>query len=644
MKLPRMLLPAWGRLLLAAITIPVLTGLGAYVLSAPSPNPLLLLPVLGLTALMVFTQSAQSRTADQYVTEVISRAPAQQRIYASTKHQVAELASELGLMREQLTADSDPKWEDRRQVLLVAQRFCETLAEASAVDGLNAIARVRWPILPDTLPALFPPGLREAVAALAQLGDTADRAMEITSPVNMADTLAEVNEQLVLLTRAQYELKELREGFGPLLGSVVNLWAQVIKDEGERLRESRSQGPVPNPYVYGNPVRGLLFVGREDVLRRLEELWGSKGQCPSVVLYGHRRMGKSSVLQNLSALQIPQRSIVVDFNLQRIGRVRSTGELLHGLALKLFDEASAAGLTAGRLDEPGEAEFLGAERNPYIAFDRFLGRLGRARAGHRFLVAVDEFELFEEQIQEGRLEPHLLAAFRATFQTYPWFIMIFAGLHRLEELRQDYWNPLFASVTAIEVGFLSERAGRVLITSPSPEFAIDYDSDAIARILSLTNGQPYLIQLICHSLVARYNRLVVEEPIPPLRRFTLADVEAVVAQKELFRDGVLYFQGVWAHAERSEPPGQTALLRTLAGADPMTGLTLPQLVLGSGLSTDAVGSALKALIRHAVVQPASPAPMQVGTGESPEGRSYVFAVELMRRWVASLSTHPAHTS
>ncbi len=260
---------------------------------------------------------------------------------------------------------------------------------------------------------------------------------------------------------------------------------------------------MPNPYVYGNPVRGLLFVGREDVLRRLEELWGSEGQCPSVVLYGHRRMGKSSVLQNLSGLHMPQRSIVVDFNLQRIGRVRSTGELLHGLALKLFDEANIAGLTAGQLEEPGEAEFLGADRNPYMAFDRFLGRLGRARAGHRFLVAVDEFELLEEQIQEGRLERHLLAAFRATFQTYPWFIMIFAGLHRLDELRQDYWNPLFASVTSIEVSFLSERAARVLITSPSPDFAIDYDGDAIARILSLTNGQPYLIQLICHSLVAR---------------------------------------------------------------------------------------------------------------------------------------------
>lgn len=643
MKLPQLAISGWMRLLVVAITVPVLSGLAVYVLVAPNPNPLLLLPALGLTTLLLFTRNSQPLSAQSYVNQIIGNEQIRAQNSLNPEHakqQLVLLKAELA--RQQLLLDAQAgaggmsgELAERRQTLVLAERFCEKLADAASVDSLNAIASVRWPELPETMPELFPSGLREAVAALAQIGDTADRAMEITSPVNLADTMAEVNEQLVLLTRAQYELKDLREGFGPPLGTVVNLWAHVIKDEGERMREARKQGPVPNPYVYGNPVRGLLFVGREDVLRRLEELWGSKGQCPSVVLYGHRRMGKSSVLQNLGGLHMPQRSIVVDFNLQRIGRVRSTGELLHGLALKLFDEASAAGLTIGRLDEPGEAEFLGPERNPYMAFDRFLGRLGRARSGHRFVVAVDEFELFEEQIVEGRLEPHLLAAFRATFQTYPWFIMIFAGLHRLEELRQDYWNPLFASVTAIEVGFLSERAARVLITSPSPDFAIDYDSDAIARILSLTHGQPYLIQLICHSLVARYNRQVVEDPTPPQRRFILADVEAVVAQQELFRDGLLYFQGVWDHAERSEPPGQAALLRALAAYP--GGLSLAQLVAGSGLSTDRVASALKTLIRHAVVEERPPsADEEAGAQAAAAAPRYGFAVELMRRWVASL--------
>ena len=104
-----------------------------------------------------------------------------------------------------------------------------------------------------------------------------------------------------------------------------------------------------------------------------------------------------------------------------------------------------------------------------VALDRFLVQLGHVRDGHRFLLTIDEFELLEEQIDEGRLDSHLLASFRAMFQTYPWLIMALAGLHRLEELRHDYWHPLFGSVSAIEVSFLSDAAARTLITSPAPD-------------------------------------------------------------------------------------------------------------------------------------------------------------------------------
>jgi hypothetical protein len=61
--------------------------------------------------------------------------------------------------------------------------------------------------------------------------------------------------------------------------------------------------PVTNPYVVGDPVQGNLFVGREDVLRQLEELWVIGHHLQSVVLYGHRRMGKTSILLNAATVQ-----------------------------------------------------------------------------------------------------------------------------------------------------------------------------------------------------------------------------------------------------------------------------------------------------------------------------------------------------
>lgn len=468
--------------------------------------------------------------------------------------------------------------------------------------------------------------LRQVVGALSAISTQVERAIESTADLVKMDTMWKVNERIVLLTRALTHNREVGGPLGLIFTRVITHWGDLLVQAGEQIRAARASGPVANPYVIGNPVLGALFVGREGTMRRLEELWGPAAQCPSVVLYGHRRMGKTSILQNLKDLKIPGRPIIVDFNMQAIGWVQSTGEFLYGLALRLYDAAAAKGLQP--LDEPEESGFMNGRH--YLAFSRYLHTIDGVRDGHRFFIAVDEFESIEQQIDEGRISADLLGACRAAFQRHPWFVMVFAGLHRLEELRADYWNPLFGSVTAIEVDFLSPLAARKLITSPSPDFQIDYDKEAIDSIIALTHGQPYLIQLICHSLVSRYNQQVVETEalVPPPRRFSRADVDAVVGAPALFLDGTAYFRGVWSQAGQG-PPGQTAVLRALAPA--AAGLPLSVLGTATGLDEEVLGAALRTLERHAVVTPFS------DEDGLPGGTSarYAITVELMRRWVAA---------
>ena len=64
--------------------------------------------------------------------------------------------------------------------------------------------------------------------------------------------------------------------------------------------------PLPqNPYIAGNPVGGSqAFVGRADVLRAVLRVLKSPGEN-ALVLYGQRRIGKTSVLQELMA-RLPQ--------------------------------------------------------------------------------------------------------------------------------------------------------------------------------------------------------------------------------------------------------------------------------------------------------------------------------------------------
>jgi hypothetical protein len=118
--------------------------------------------------------------------------------------------------------------------------------------------------------------------------------------------------------------------------------------------------------------------------------------------------------------------------------------------------------------------------------------------------------------------------------------------------------------------------------------------------------------------VTHFNRQTFEEGIEREWRFSLADVEAVIGTPEFYRDGDAYFTGVWRQAKTSEPPGQTAVLRTLARSE--AGMPLEEIARQAGLASEEVGRALETLAQHDVV-------MEI------DGR-WQFTVELMRRWAA----------
>jgi hypothetical protein len=237
-------------------------------------------------------------------------------------------------------------------------------------------------------------------------------------------------------------------------------------------------------------------------------------------------------------------------------------------------------------------------------------------AERRFIVAIDEFELIEFAIDEGRIEAELIEFLRGLIQTTDWFVLALAGLYTLQEKCYDYWNPLFGSIKPRRVSFLSADSTRKLITQPAADFPLDYTQEAIDEIIHLTHGQPYLVQLIGQKLVAQFNYQVFEAGQSRDRPISLDDLRSVINSPEFFQDGGAYFTGVWRQAEDSQPPEQPQILTALAEGEK----SFTELIAGTGLSELQVTAALKTLQDHDVVQSAM------------EG-SYSFTVELMRRWV-----------
>ncbi len=459
------------------------------------------------------------------------------------------------------------------------------------------------------------PSVMNALSQLGDIGAEIATYQIATSRVNQLAAIARATDNLDVLD--EYVNTDLVAPEQTIIQRIIRQWRKLVSEAGGQVGREEDLAPVENPYVAGNPVIGSLFVGRKDILRELEELWIQPEQCSSVVLYGHRRMGKSSILKNLSN-RFGSQTIIVDFNMQRVGLVDNTSELMYSLALAIYDSLPATGQV--ELGEPDEERFT--NHNPYTVFGRFLKQVSDLQMQKRLIVTIDEFELIEKLINEKRLQPELLGFWREMIQTYPWFVMAFAGLYTLQDMTENYWHPLFGSVKALKVSFLSPTAARKLITQPHPDFNLDYDEAAIEQIIDLTNGQPYLIQLICQNLITRYNRQMFEENISRDRRFTREDVEAIVSTSEFFRDGDAYFKGVWNQAD-SSPVGQTDILKVLCGQDVSSfsiKMSLAEIVSQTNLSLGEVKAALITLENHDVI--------------IQNNQQYTYTVELMRRWVA----------
>ncbi|MBD2128070.1 ATP-binding protein [Microcoleus sp. ZQ-A2] len=423
---------------------------------------------------------------------------------------------------------------------------------------------------------------------------------ELTDILDKADTLPQAEQGLIV--------------------DIAQIWQKGLLQLAGEVGEISITEPVRNPYMVGDPVEGNLFVGREGVLSQLEELWVMGHRLQSVVLYGHRRMGKTSIL--LNAAKCSGSEVKVAYvNLLCLGdSPQGVGEVLMAITDAISE---AVGCTP-----PTDDDLLNL---PYRTFERYLKQV-EAHLSGGLIVALDEFEKIEELIEAEKIPKDFMGYLRGLVQMSSKVAFAFAGLHTLEEMTADYFQPFFASVIPIHVGFLQPGATRQILANPtdddsslsSPrgggieggEFPLDYTPEALDQIYTLTAGQPYLVQLVGFQLVRRYNDYVFEQGRPRDPVFTIEDVEAVINDPEFFKRGRYYFDGVWGQAARGAS-GQQAILKALAPHP--EGLSIDALAQATAMDEETLQEALKTLMRHDVVQ-------------EREG-CWQIIVELFRRWV-----------
>jgi outer membrane protein assembly factor BamB len=364
------------------------------------------------------------------------------------------------------------------------------------------------------------------------------------------------------------------------------------------------QKRIKNPYIVGPPVTGeVSFYGREDIFQFVNNVLDSANERV-IVLYGQRRIGKTSVLHQLTRNLSPKFHTVF-FDL--MGHARDS------LPKVLF---SLATIIAKSLEilPPKSAEFENAEN--YFQ-DVFLPKAYEELGEKRLLLLFDEFDVLGDEPLTGTAAIEtLFLYFRQLIADESRLAFVFVVGRRIEELTMEY-QSIFKQAQYKRISLLERDEAVRLVTEPV-KGVIGYDPDAVDALLDLTACHPYLTQLMC-SEVFNYVRRDKKTHV------SVEDVNAVVGSAiETGTGGLTWF---WEGVPRAE----RFILAALAQVCDEKGVA----------SMEDIRKALQSHRIRLIGQELTEAPRRLEEWEmlSEEGHDcYRFNIELVRRWIAE--QHP----
>jgi AAA+ ATPase superfamily predicted ATPase len=199
--------------------------------------------------------------------------------------------------------------------------------------------------------------------------------------------------------------------------------------------------------VLGNPVTerdANVFSGRRDIVRQIEESVLGASNAPTLLLYGPRRMGKTSILYQLPRLLGPDFAPAMVDCLNPAVAGSATTLLSH------LSRAISAGLQRRRVVvEALDRAALAVE--PFAIFDEWLDKAERIMPERmRALLCLDEYEGLQ-RILDADWGDDFLDYLRHTLQHRSKVMLMFAGAHTFEE-QGPAWTNRFISARRVRVG------------------------------------------------------------------------------------------------------------------------------------------------------------------------------------------------
>ena len=274
----------------------------------------------------------------------------------------------------------------------------------------------------------------------------------------------------------------------------INNSADLTLRETVKLSKSEATSKKPqkekvaiNPYIVGAPVKESAFYGREKLINIVHDTLAIN-TVTLIVFFGQRRIGKTSLLQNLNNHPALQDFIFI-YNdaIELIDKPAS--EALYYFSRKIARTLDLPPLSKTRL-----------QQDEQIFQKEFLPQVYEKLAHKRLVLLLDEFDIFERRRKTDTANLQVKSALDAIEQLInnesklAFIVALGRGKEKLFSLNRIIRTGHWAKVSLLE-----EEETRRLIIEPARD-QLSYLPEAETAILELTSGHPYYTQLLCYEI------------------------------------------------------------------------------------------------------------------------------------------------
>ena len=308
---------------------------------------------------------------------------------------------------------------------------------------------------------------------------------------------------------------------------------------------------IKNPYaayaeggIVGDPA---MFFGRDELIQNIAQtIQESRLQSKCVMVFGQKRSGKSSVLYHLKTLLQKDKELLI-LDLGNIGTIQdpdSEVPLLYQVLKRILTELEYAiedrsddGFSSLDLSIPDDLDFydhpapLQCFQDTFKTLNRLVSRQENWR-GVRVVLLIDEFQYIYGRIVAGEIHEAFMQNWKALLQAN-YFSAVLVGQDVMPKFKERFPNE-FGTTQDERVTYLNKQDATKLIEDPirigGRQGESRYREQAIERILDLTAGSPFYIQILCNRLVEYMNLkhagLVTEADVEQIKNELIQGVNA----------------------------------------------------------------------------------------------------------------------